>query len=890
MVAQTSGADAPSPPAYPQHPGPRHRLWIPIAAIAVTAVVVLSGLALAGIIFKPTPLITTTKTKTAPGSVQIANETSILGNNTMSDLTSSGGGFYNFTPGAPGVSSLHSGSLIVSGSGDGLLRRVVSVASSGSGTSVYTVPASLSQVFLNGSLRSAGELDFAGASGGSSHSSAGVPAAGPLFSLSLPFDQVWTTSSGSQLSISGTDVLSANYVLDVNFTLFHGLTGFYFVLQVTNQIQATLSISQTVSFDLTHPIYNKTLDPITFFLGPVPVVLVPVLNFSVGLSVTATASAVTSINSSESLAAGLRFANGTWTPVSSESHNLTYQLPSVSASLDAQAYIDSPHFVLEFYGVVGPSFTLSPYLRLHGVYPGCPSLALYAGLDGTAGIDLGVLSDTSQVLSYRLFNLEWLLGQYPTVCKADVTFHESGLPAGTAWSVSLNGTTLSSTNSSLDFLEPNGTYRFSVGPVAGYTANPPSGSVRLTGTPGSVQIAFAATPPGSYPVTFTESGLPPGVSWTVTTGGTTYRSILSRATFVEENGTYSFIVGSPGYRATPSSGNLTVDGAAVSQTVVFTVASAVGPYIFNSTVANSKDNLSLPSGGQQYLYGFAVGGASNTSEFFRGEYATGVAADGHIASALAMTPSSSNKFTTNDTYYTIGGVGVAGYAYSAEAYGQDVPPVESVTTWNFSFNLSSLALIVVVVVTGGACCLKVTATFNLTVDAIWSGTGGNALEIATAQLSRGSYTITDQTTNNDGGSNTRADLLGVFAYAASPVSITNRAFGAYPAAFAPAPHSSRTLRGGSFNRGYGGRAAVQIALTRPSGAPHGNRAGSAGRYTSGSSSGSMVWGRRIDPISKEMVRVGRRGSLALPPTYGKPISSLSSPPRPAIYRRAMVRR
>ena len=457
-----------------------------MVAVAVAVLIVVSGLAFTGILFKSSHSSPTA----TPRGLQVSNETSVIGNHTMSDLSSSGGGYFNFSSGAPGISNLHSGSIVVSGSGDGFLRQVVSVTSSGSGTSVYTVPASLSQVFLNGSLQSTGELNFAGASNGSGHSLAGVPDGGPLFSLSIPFDQVWTTSYGTQVSVSGMDVLSASYVLDANFTLFHGLTGFYFALLLTNQIHVIVSISQAVSLSLSYPIYNTTLDPIVFFAGPVPVVLVPVLDFSVGLDVTAQVSATATVNSSESLAAGLRYASGSWSPVSSESHTITYQLPSVSASLDAKAYLDSPHFVLEFYGVAGPSFTLSPYLLLHGVYPGCPSLSLYAGLEGTAGIDMGFLDDTDQVFSYRLFDLEWLLGQYPSDCGSAVVFSETGLPARTSWSVTLNGTTQTSTSSSINFTEPNGTYSYVVGSVPGYTASPTAGSVTVSGIATNQIIAF----------------------------------------------------------------------------------------------------------------------------------------------------------------------------------------------------------------------------------------------------------------------------------------------------------------------------------------------------------------------------------------------------------------
>lgn len=72
-----------------------------------------------------------------------------------------------------------------------------------------------------------------------------------------------------------------------------------------------------------------------------------------------------------------------------------------------------------------------------------------------------------------------------------VTFSESGLPTGTSWSISLNGTSQSSTTSSISFQEPNGTYSFTVGSIAGYSASPPLGSLTVTGSSVNETIIFS---------------------------------------------------------------------------------------------------------------------------------------------------------------------------------------------------------------------------------------------------------------------------------------------------------------------------------------------------------------------------------------------------------------
>ena len=79
-----------------------------------------------------------------------------------------------------------------------------------------------------------------------------------------------------------------------------------------------------------------------------------------------------------------------------------------------------------------------------------------------------------------------------------------------------------------------------------------------------------------YPIRFTESGLPPQTSWSVTLNGTTKSSSSSNITFLVPNGTYSYSIASiqgysvatvPGYNET--SGSLTVNGYNLSYPVTF---------------------------------------------------------------------------------------------------------------------------------------------------------------------------------------------------------------------------------------------------------------------------------------------------------------------------------
>ncbi|MEM4068093.1 MAG: thermopsin family protease, partial [Candidatus Micrarchaeaceae archaeon] len=157
-----------------------------------------------------------------------------------------------------------------------------------------------------------------------------------------------------------------------------------------------------------------------------------------------------------------------------------------------------------------------------------------------------------------------------------VDFNEVDLPPGTSWSVTLNGTTESSTSSTISFSEPNGSYPFTIGSVQGYTSSPSSGTVTVSGTSVVQTVLFSKA---IYFVTFSESGLPTGNEWYATVtipssglGGTQY-STSSSITFAEplSNGSYTFTIGTMNrdYKPSPFSGIFTISGSNVTVAIVF---------------------------------------------------------------------------------------------------------------------------------------------------------------------------------------------------------------------------------------------------------------------------------------------------------------------------------
>jgi hypothetical protein len=145
---------------------------------------------------------------------------------------------------------------------------------------------------------------------------------------------------------------------------------------------------------------------------------------------------------------------------------------------------------------------------------------------------------------------------------SDVTFDESGLVSGTSWSVDLNGSTMSSTKTSIKFSETNGTYAYTIGTVAGFRSSPSSGSVKINGSAEGVAVDFTSAEMTTYLLTFDETGLSSGTAWSVTLNRSTASASTPDITFTETNGSYAYSIGAPpNFTASPVSGTAVVVGS-----------------------------------------------------------------------------------------------------------------------------------------------------------------------------------------------------------------------------------------------------------------------------------------------------------------------------------------
>lgn len=177
-----------------------------------------------------------------------------------------------------------------------------------------------------------------------------------------------------------------------------------------------------------------------------------------------------------------------------------------------------------------------------------------------------------------------------------VAFVPFGLTYTTVWGVTLGGFTETSAGAgTIYFNEPVGTYNFSV-VAAGFRPTPAEGVVTITTHSVTLTIQFS---PWTYPVTFTEVGLPTGTSWDVVTIGNNNSTTADSLTVPLPNGTQFFLVlNVPGFLVSPSFGTFTVSGQSVALVVTF--QAILYSVLFNETGLPSSVPWSVTVGSVTY--------------------------------------------------------------------------------------------------------------------------------------------------------------------------------------------------------------------------------------------------------------------------------------------------
>jgi YVTN family beta-propeller protein len=192
----------------------------------------------------------------------------------------------------------------------------------------------------------------------------------------------------------------------------------------------------------------------------------------------------------------------------------------------------------------------------------------------------------------------------------NLTFNESGLPAGTMWAVSITtyfdtDLELSSDSPTLVFqVYPTFGLDFSVLPLTGYASDPSTGMVQYTSDQNRFNITFRSAP-GNYTVTFLESGLGydpwSAVVWGVEFAGTPYSGVAGSIVVPAVNGTYPYSAVAPAGYTAPSASEATILGGDL--VVELTYVSAAFAVEFQETGLPADHAWAVDLGGTEVSSG-----------------------------------------------------------------------------------------------------------------------------------------------------------------------------------------------------------------------------------------------------------------------------------------------
>jgi YVTN family beta-propeller protein len=192
-------------------------------------------------------------------------------------------------------------------------------------------------------------------------------------------------------------------------------------------------------------------------------------------------------------------------------------------------------------------------------------------------------------------------------------------------------------------------------------------------------------------------------------------------------------------------------------------ASISTPSVTGATILKDTNSLTLAIPGTLNIFTLDTSGKHTTSGFSTGGLLTAKDKQGHIAAAIAVTPFSTDSFTTAEGHYSIGGVGVTGFQYYGVQTQVLIPPIQPTSTLTKTLVLPESALVVVVALAAGQGTLTLTGITGLDVVASHSGSNWSSI-IGHSKLSTGTYTISETTPAGTPGGGNQADVLGIFAF------------------------------------------------------------------------------------------------------------------------------
>ena len=352
--------------------------------------------------------------------IKIPETTKVLDETTIGYLIRQEGSTYYFDPLAQAVANLEVDDVIVSGVGEGLLRKVTAVNITGEEIAVETTDATLEDTIEQGTIivhetLTPADLQAAGTDGSETSVCEGAL-------VQWPIEVQWPIGADSVLAeVEGETCFDVDLDIAVSFAGWDWDCWCYPV----KEARAIATVEHNIDLKASAGVIDvkKTWEkeiaqysftPIWVSFGPLPVGFFPELAINVGVEASAEAAITSEVKLANTIKVGVHYRrdNG-WGTVTEYERSFEWEEPTPSEDngADVTAYVE-PQLSVKVYGLVGPKFGVKGFLELV-VQPGETHWwSLYGGISASAGLDVEALGlSLEDEGSVDLAEKKWLLAQ-----------------------------------------------------------------------------------------------------------------------------------------------------------------------------------------------------------------------------------------------------------------------------------------------------------------------------------------------------------------------------------------------------------------------------------------------------------------------------------------------
>jgi hypothetical protein len=294
---------------------------------------------------------------------------------------------YTFSKGSASIDNLMVNDVLVSKFRRGILRKVTGVQTNNQNTIITTTNTTICDAVQKGGVSVSKTLapeDTLMINPGPGVKLKGMKNDNPgVIIYSATFEK-----TEGPLSITGSITLSESFNFSIqieNWSIVNLV--FSATPSVVTQINGSCNVLN-LNFQKEWELATINFNPITIYIGTVPVVITPSIRIFVDANGSVHAGVSSSINQTSTVTGGLQYSNGSWSPISSHSETFTFTPPTYSAEANLKASVGAD-LTLLLYGFAGPYVEPSFFGDLQ--VQSNLNATLYIGFDLSAGVAVQVL-------------------------------------------------------------------------------------------------------------------------------------------------------------------------------------------------------------------------------------------------------------------------------------------------------------------------------------------------------------------------------------------------------------------------------------------------------------------------------------------------------------------